>query len=55
MLEKNLGMSVHEVPRTDEDISASKVIANIDDFDYFKKNTPKCVHPFYDEYVKAYS
>jgi len=54
MLEKNRGMKVVETKRVDDDISASKVIANLDDYKYFKANTPKCVWPFYDKYVEAY-
>ena len=54
MLKKNLGMSVHEIPRTDEDISSSKIIDNIHDYEYFKKNVSKCVLPFYEEYLKVY-
>lgn len=55
MLSKNRGMHVVETPRTDDDISATKIIANLDDYKYFKENTPKCVWPFYEEYVKVYS
>ena len=54
MLEKNRGMHVVETKRTGEDISASKVIANLDDYEYFKKYTPKCVWPFYEQYREAY-
>lgn len=54
MLEKNYGMDVYEIPRTDGDISATKVIENLEDYEYFKKNTPKCSWKFYEEYLKAY-
>lgn len=54
MLKDNLGMHVCEVQRNDEDISATKVIANIHDEKFFKKNTPKEIHEFYDELVKIY-
>ena len=54
MLKKNYGMSVYEVPRIDEDISASKIIANLEDYEYFKKNTPKCVWKFYEDYLRVY-
>ena len=54
MLEKNYGMDVYEIPRIDDDISATKVIANLEDYKYFKQNTPKCSWKFYDEYLKAY-
>ena len=36
-------INVIELKRSDDDISASKVIANIDDEKYFKQNTPKCM------------
>jgi len=54
MLEKNYGISVYEIPRTDEDISATKIIANLEDYEYFKKNTPKCSWKFYKDYLEAY-
>jgi len=53
MLEKNYGMDVYEIPRTD-DISATKIIENLEDYEYFKKNTPKCVWKFYNDYLEAY-
>lgn len=53
-LRNNIGMSVMELPRTDDDISASKVISEIDDEDFFKKNTPRAIHSMYDEIKGAY-
>lgn len=50
-----LGTSVRELPRDDSDISASKIIANIEDEDYFMKNTPKEIHSMYNEIKKAYT
>ena len=46
---------VEEIKRTDEDISATKIITNIDNEKYFKENTPKEIHSLYRELVKAYS
>jgi len=54
-LKSSLGVSVKELPRTNDDISASKVIANIEDEEFFKKNTPKELHSMYEEIKKAYS
>lgn len=42
-----MGMDVKELPRTNDDISASKVIENINDEDFFNKHTPKEVHSLY--------
>lgn len=54
-LKTSLGVTVKELPRTDDDISASKVIANINDEEFFKKNTPKELHSMYEEIKNAYS
>jgi phosphopantetheine adenylyltransferase len=48
-------IEVLELPRDDSGISATKVIENINDKEYFKKNTPKCSWKFYEEYLKYYS
>lgn len=48
------GVFVKEIPRTSEDISATKVITNINDEKYFKANTPKEIHSMYDELKKVY-
>jgi DNA helicase HerA-like ATPase len=48
------GTGVYEVKRTDADISASKVISGLDNYEYFQKNTPKCSWPFYHQYLKVY-
>lgn len=53
-LQYTLGTDVREMPRTDDDISASKVIANIDDEEYFKKNTPSALHSMYNQIKKVY-
>jgi len=54
MLERNKDVKVYEIPRTDEDISASKVIADITNEAYFKKNTPKEIHSLYNEILEVY-
>lgn len=54
-LKNTLGTTVKEMPRTDDDISASKIIANIGDEEYFKKNVPAELHSMYDEIKKVYS
>lgn len=53
-LKNSLGVSVRELPRNDSDISASEVIAKIDDESFFKKSTPKEIHGMYDEIKKTY-
>ena len=53
-LRNSLGTEVRELPRTDDDISASKIIANIDDRKFFEANTPKELHAMYEEIKKAY-
>ena len=50
-----LGTSVRELPRNDSDISASKVIAEINNKEFFEKNTPKEIHSMYNEIKKAYT
>jgi hypothetical protein len=54
-IKNNIGMSVRELPRTDSDISASKVISEIDNKEFFTKNTPAEIHSLYDEIKKAYT
>ena len=49
-----LGLYVKEIPRTNDDISATKIIENIDDEDYFKKNTPKEIHSLYNKLKNYY-
>ena len=51
----NLDWDIVETKRADEDISATKVIANLNDQTFFEKNTPKTIHPMYNKYVSAYS
>ena len=54
-LKKTKGISVQEVHRSEFDISATKVIHNLDDLGYFKKNTPDCVHKYYNDYLRVYN
>lgn len=53
-VKNNVGVTVREMYRTNDDISASKVIDNIDDEKFFKANTPKSIHPLYDELKVIY-
>jgi len=54
-IKKQLGVRVVETKRTDEDISASKLIKNIHDEEYFKNNTPSQIWPMYEEIRETYS
>ena len=54
-LKNVLGMRVKELVRTDDDISATKVITNINNEKYFKQNTPKEIHFLYSDILKKYS
>lgn len=47
-------IGVREMPRTDEDISASKVIENIQDNKYFQDNTPEQIHHLYNKLKATY-
>jgi phosphopantetheine adenylyltransferase len=57
-LARNPDVRVYEIERTgldtDDDVSASKVIANINDDKYFKENTPKEIHSMYEEIKMTY-
>lgn len=48
------GIQVSEIERTGADISATKVQERLRDYAFFKNNTPKQVHRFYDEYKEAF-
>ena len=48
------GVAVKETKRSDDDISATKIITNIEDEAYFKANTPKEIHSMYKEILKTY-
>ena len=48
-------IKIIETKRGDEDISATKVIANLNDQTFFEKNTPVAIHSMYNEYVQSYS
>lgn len=54
MLAKAPGIKTAEIERTNEDISASKVIENIRSEKYFKDNTPKSVWGFYPDLLEIY-
>lgn len=54
-LSSMIGMQVHEIPRSDFDISASKVIENIQNEKYFIENTPREIWKMYPEILKTYS
>lgn len=49
------GLNVKEYKRDSNAISATKVIANLNDFEFFKANTPKEIHNLYDQIRIAYS
>lgn len=49
-----LGLTVREMYRTGNDISATKVIENINNYEFFKENTPRQIHQFYDEIKKVW-
>lgn len=51
----NLGLEVKETARSDEDISATRIIANINDKKFFNANTPKAIHPMYNAIASFYS
>ena len=48
-------IKIIETKRGDEDISATKVITNLNDQTFFEKNTPTAIHSMYNEYVRNYS
>jgi nicotinamide mononucleotide adenylyltransferase len=57
MLEKNPDIRVREIKRTDEDISASKVVEalKVDDINTFKNMVDKSIWPFYEELRRVYA
>jgi len=54
VLSRNPDISVQEIKRNDSDISATKILENIEDKKYFLKNTPKEIHSMYDDILKTY-
>lgn len=52
--ETQVGVNVIEYERNDNSISATKVIANIEDEKFFKENTPKEIHSMYEKILQAY-
>lgn len=53
-IKSSIGITVREMYRTNDDISASKVIANINDKAFFNKNVPNAIKPMYDELKAVY-
>lgn len=53
-VKNSIGITVREMYRTADDISASKVIANINDKAFFNKSVPNAVKPMYDELKAVY-
>ena len=45
-------INIIELKRTEDDISATKILNNIDNKKYFEENTPKCMWNFYKEILK---
>lgn len=54
-LQRSPGVHVREMPRTDSAISASKVIENISNLEYFKQSTPTQIHKMYPQIMQAYT
>ena len=48
------GVNVLELPRNSDDISASRVIENLGNYEFFKDSVPEKIHKLYDEYLKVY-
>lgn len=48
-ISSQIGLSIKEIPRTNDDISATKIIDKINDEQYFKQNTPKEIHSMYEK------
>lgn len=53
-LQNNPDINVVEVPRTDEDISATKIIENLGNRTYFCMKTPAKIHKMYEEIKNAF-
>ena len=47
-------VGVREMPRSDDDISATKVIEQIQDNKYFQDNTPEQIHHLYNNLKATY-
>lgn len=52
---KMIGVDVVEIDRDSDDISATKVIRNLENYHDFKLNTPKAVHYLYPKYQEMYT
>jgi glycerol-3-phosphate cytidylyltransferase-like family protein len=53
-IRNNVGISVRELQRNESGISASKIISNINDKEFFLKNTPKEIHDMYRKALNYY-
>lgn len=49
-----MGVKVLEIPRTDDDISATKILENIQNKSYFLEHTPKEIHKLYESILETY-
>ena len=47
-------IKIQEIKRNDNDISATKIITNINNKKYFIQNTPKCIHNYYNKLKEIY-
>ncbi|MCK5539211.1 MAG: adenylyltransferase/cytidyltransferase family protein, partial [Bacteroidales bacterium] len=54
-LQRTLDIKVEEIPRGEEDESATKVIRNLSDIKYFNKNVPKQIKKFYNDLKSVYT
>lgn len=49
-----IGVDILEMHRTEDDISATKILENIYDKNYFLENTPKEIHNLYESIMETY-
>lgn len=49
-IERTSGVSIKCIDRSENDISASKVLNNINDVSFFTANTPKQIHKYYNNF-----
>lgn len=48
-IKHSVGIKIEEIKRNDSDISATKVLNDIDNNNHFYSNTPECIHEFYED------
>lgn len=53
-IKRNPDLRIKEIKRNDSDISATKIISNISDAEYFQKNTPRSIHNLYNTLKETY-